>query len=135
MEENIKEKSIKLAIEAMRPLPVNSFAGYCSVGDDRSPEEKHKDDMRYCKEFNELQSEMLIGLANKIKDFLSSSKQMETGQKQMPPLGVMPKNIYYKNVHRARFHELCGAVSRYYNAGFPIKLEWIEEYNELLGKI
>lgn len=69
MEENIKEKSIKLAIEAMRPLPVNSFAGYCSVGDDRSPEEKHKDDMRYCKEFNELQSEMLIGLANKIKDF------------------------------------------------------------------
>lgn len=34
MEEN-KEKSIKLAIEAMRPLPVNSFAGYCSVGDDR----------------------------------------------------------------------------------------------------
>lgn len=36
MEEN-KEKSIKLAIEAMRPLPVNSFAGYCSVGDDRSP--------------------------------------------------------------------------------------------------
>ena len=40
MKEN-KEKSIKLAIEAMRPLPVNSFAGYCSVSDDRSPEEKH----------------------------------------------------------------------------------------------
>lgn len=37
MEENIKEKSIILAIEAMRPLPVNSFAGYCSVSDDRSP--------------------------------------------------------------------------------------------------
>ena len=33
MEENIKEKSIKLAIEAMRPLPVNSFAGYCILRD------------------------------------------------------------------------------------------------------
>lgn len=72
MEENIKEKSIQLAIEAMRPLPVNSFAGYCSVGDDRSPEEKHKDNMRYCKEFNELQSDMLITLAYKIETFLNS---------------------------------------------------------------
>ena len=72
MEENIKEKSIQLAIEAMRPLPVNSFAGYCSVGDDRSPEEKHKDNMRYCKEFNELQSDMLITLAYKRETFLNS---------------------------------------------------------------
>lgn len=72
MEENIKEKSIQLAIEAMRPLPVNSFAGYCSVGDDRSPEEKHKENMRYCKEFNELQSDMLITLAYKIETFLNS---------------------------------------------------------------
>lgn len=72
MEENIKEKSIQLAIEAMRPLPVNSFSGYCSVGDDRSPEEKHKDNMRYCKEFNELQSDMLITLAYKIETFLNS---------------------------------------------------------------
>lgn len=70
MKEN-KEKSIKLAIEAMRPLPVNSFAGYCSVNDDRSPEEKHKDDMKFCKEFNELQSDMLIKLARKIETFLN----------------------------------------------------------------
>ena len=74
MEEN-KEKSIKLAIEAMRPLPVNSFAGYCSVGDDRSPEEKHKDDMRFCKEFNELQSDMLITLASKIEAFLDAQRK------------------------------------------------------------
>lgn len=71
MEENIKEKSIKLAIEAMRPLPVNSFAGYCSVTDDRSPEEKHRDNMRFCKEINELQSDMLITLASKIETFLN----------------------------------------------------------------
>ncbi len=75
MEENIKEKSIKLAIEAMRPLPINSFAGYCSVTDDRSPEEKHKDDMRYCKEFNELQSDMLITLASKIEAFLDAQRK------------------------------------------------------------
>jgi hypothetical protein len=71
MEENIKEKSIKLAIEAMRPLPVNSFAGYCHISDERSPEEKQKDDIRFCKEFNELQSDMLIKLASKIETFLN----------------------------------------------------------------
>lgn len=70
MEENIKEKSIKLAIEAMRPLPVNSFAGYCSVSDDRSPEEKHQDNMRFCEEFNKLQTKMLIELAHNINNFL-----------------------------------------------------------------
>lgn len=75
MEENIKEKSIKLAIEAMRPLPVNSFAGYCSVSDDRSPEDKHQDNMRFCKEINELQSEMLITLASKIEAFLDAQRK------------------------------------------------------------
>lgn len=71
MKENIKEKSIKLAIEAMRPLPVNSFAGYCSVSDDRSPEERYRDNMRFRKEINEFQSEMLITLASKIEAFLN----------------------------------------------------------------
>lgn len=75
MEENIKEKSIKLAIEAMRPLPVNSFAGYCGIADERSPEEKHKDNMRFCKEFNKLQSDMLITLASKIETFLNSKNE------------------------------------------------------------
>lgn len=51
-----------------------------------------------------------------------------------PPLGIMPKEIYYKRVEQQRFLELCSAISRYYNAGLPIRIEWIEEYNELVIK-
>ena len=52
-----------------------------------------------------------------------------------PPLGVMPKNIYYQKVYKERLSDLCGAISRYYNSGLPIRIEWIEEYNELITKI
>lgn len=53
----ISEKAIKLAIEAMRPIPVYSSPCY-SVIDNRSPEEKHEEDMRFCKEFNDLKCEI-----------------------------------------------------------------------------
>ena len=38
---DIKEKAIKLAIEAMKPIPVYSSPCY-SINDSRSPEEKHE---------------------------------------------------------------------------------------------
>lgn len=65
----ISEKAIKLAIEAMRPIPVYSSPCY-SVIDNRSPEEKHEEDMRFCKEFNDLKCEMLIDMAKKIEEYL-----------------------------------------------------------------
>ena len=44
------------------------------------------------------------------------------------PLGLMPIET-----HRAlRFTEVCGAISRYYNAGMEIPIKWVEEYNELI---
>lgn len=66
---DIKEKAIKLAIEAMRPIPVYSSPCY-SINDNRSPEEKHEEDMRFCKEFNDLRCEMLIDMAKKIEEYL-----------------------------------------------------------------
>lgn len=66
---DIKEKAIKLAIEAMRPIPVYSSSCY-SINDNRSPEEKHEEDMRFCKEFNDLKCEMLIDMAKKIEEYL-----------------------------------------------------------------
>ncbi len=45
-----------------------------------------------------------------------------------PPIGLVPK--YIKQTQR--FEEICGAISRYYNEGMKIPLEWIEEYNELV---
>jgi len=45
------------------------------------------------------------------------------------PLGLVPKDV----CEEKRFYEVCSAISRYYSAGFKIPLEWVEEYNELLG--
>lgn len=61
---DIKEKAIKLAIEAMKPIPVYSSPCY-SINDSRSPEEKHEEEMRFCREFNDLKCEMLIDMAKK----------------------------------------------------------------------
>jgi hypothetical protein len=49
-----------------------------------------------------------------------------------PPLGLIPKKIHDERVKMERFNEVCGAISRYYNAGLKINIEWIEEYNELV---
>lgn len=52
-----------------------------------------------------------------------------------PPIGLMLKRLYEKQVNIDRFNEVCGAISRYYNAGLKINIEWIEEYNELVELI
>jgi hypothetical protein len=49
-----------------------------------------------------------------------------------PPLGLIPKRFYDQRVKVERFNEVCGAIARYYDARLKIKIEWIEEYNELL---
>ena len=49
-----------------------------------------------------------------------------------PPLGLIPK-IHHDNLVKVeRFNEVCGAIARYYDARLKIKIEWIEEYNELV---
>jgi hypothetical protein len=48
-----------------------------------------------------------------------------------PPLGLMPIRIHQEN----RFDEVCAAITRYYNAGLKIPIEWIVEYNELIDII
>jgi hypothetical protein len=50
---------------------------------------------------------------------------------KMNPIGLMPKNIHTE----IRFKEVCGAMSRYYNACLIIPIEWIEEYNELVSQL
>lgn len=66
---DIKEKAIKLAIDAMKPIPIHSSPCY-SVSDNRSPEEKHEEEMRFCKDLNDLRCEMLIDMAKKIEEYL-----------------------------------------------------------------
>lgn len=66
---DIKEKAIKLAIDAMKPIPICSSPCY-SISDNRSPEEKHEEEMRFCKDLNDLRCEMLIDMAKKIEEYL-----------------------------------------------------------------
>jgi hypothetical protein len=49
-----------------------------------------------------------------------------------PPLGLIPKILHDDLVKVERFNEVCGAIARYYDARLKIKIEWIEEYNELV---
>ena len=46
-----------------------------------------------------------------------------------PPLGIKPKFIHDEQ----RREELKQAINRYFEANKPIPMEWIEEYNELVG--
>jgi hypothetical protein len=55
-----------------------------------------------------------------------------SGSAIKPPLGLIPKRFNDERVKVERFNEVCGAIARYYDAGFKIKIEWIEEYNELV---
>ena len=49
-----------------------------------------------------------------------------------PPIGLIPKEHYERQRTAARFKDVCGAITRYYNANLPINVEWVEEYNELI---
>jgi hypothetical protein len=39
-----------------------------------------------------------------------------------PPIGLLPKRLYEYRTKEKRFIDLCGAVSRYYNAGEKINI-------------
>jgi hypothetical protein len=58
---------------------------------------------------------------------------LSLGEEKNPlPLGIMPKKLFYENIQRERFEQLCRVITEYFNRGEKIKVEWIEEYNELI---
>ena len=48
-----------------------------------------------------------------------------------PPIGLKPRWI----VDSERLGEVSRAIARYYASGDRIPVEWIEEYNDLIGRI
>ena len=42
-----------------------------------------------------------------------------------PPLGIIPKHLWIEQ----RKSELKAAIKRYFEADYPVPLEWIEELN------
>ena len=58
-----------------------------------------------------------------------------SGNAIKPPLGLIPKrfhDVFFERVKEERLNKVREAIARYYNAGLKIKIEWIEEYNELV---
>lgn len=49
-----------------------------------------------------------------------------------PPIGVIPKKVYYEAVVNQRIEDLADAMKRYFDAGYAIPTEWVEEYNGLI---
>ncbi len=49
-----------------------------------------------------------------------------------PPLGLTPKHISKDIARGIRINEIQGATKRYFTSLYPIPLEWIKEYNQLI---
>lgn len=50
---------------------------------------------------------------------------------KVPPLGLMPKFIW----EQQRLYELKGALARFLDANYPLPQEFVDEFNELVGKL
>ena len=94
--------------------------------------------MNYQKLFNYMRDEHGVTLLEsdmrEIVDIVNEKSYRKDigGRAIKPPLGLTPKKFYDEQVKIERFDEVCGAISRYYDAGLKINIEWIDEYNELV---
>lgn len=51
-----------------------------------------------------------------------------------PPLGLVPRDIWFYNVLKERIKEIMEALNRYMEAKKKVPVEWIEEYNNTLSQ-
>jgi len=47
-----------------------------------------------------------------------------------PPEGLKPRYLHDEQ----RYLDVCSAIARYYNSSSRIPIDWVEEYNELIGR-
>lgn len=79
-------------------------------------------------------------MSERVKNTLEAFSKLECSnlfgvpKVNKPPIGLKPKDIHTEHTDINRLSDVFGAISRYYNAGLPINVEWIEEYNELVTK-
>ena len=50
---------------------------------------------------------------------------------EKPPIGLKPRFIH----DASRLKEITEACSRFMEASYPIPTEWIDEYNEIVGRM
>lgn len=59
----------------------------------------------------------------------------ETGNNQPEVQQLQPRAEFEREIWRKRFNDVCVAISGAYTKQQEIKVEWINEYNELINKI
>jgi len=77
------------------------------------------------KEVNQIFEEM--------KQEIRDKMLIDSVEATKPPIGLIPKEFDKEKFAIDRFIEVCGAISRYYEAGMEINPKWIEEYNDLVS--
>lgn len=60
---------------------------------------------------------------------------MENNLSTPPPIGIMPKDIFFNNCKIKRYKHICLAIERYQEANVEIPESWLEELNELESEI
>jgi hypothetical protein len=61
---------------------------------------------------------------------LREGQSMDIKIMEKPLLGLTPKRI----VELQRANDIMEAVHRYFSRNKPIPIEWIQEYNDIVGK-
>jgi hypothetical protein len=72
-----------------------------------------------------------LKITEKIKTMKESSVKNQTEKTDE----LKPRSEFEKEMYVMRFNDICNAISKAYASRTEIKLEWIEEYNELLPKV
>lgn len=85
----------------------------------------------WCKAFNHHPKSDALSDSNVTQSPDTESIQSLSSIKR-PPLGLVPKKYHDIKVNSDRFIQVCTAITRYYNEGLPINIEWITEYNQLV---
>lgn len=82
----------------------------------------------------EIYSAIKNGLCNEDNSlFMRIKESKEHLKSAKPPLGIMPKNLFYEQIKVNRFHEIKEAIRRRLNEDSDhfAPQEWLDEYAEL----
>jgi hypothetical protein len=54
------------------------------------------------------------------------------GEMRKPPIGLLPQDLADERARSARRNDIREAIDRYLHANWPVPIEWLKEWNELI---
>lgn len=136
--DNLTDALIETALLVIEMCSDNLFTG-TNVSDIKNKYYVSKDDILELKKLisvGDLSFKNFVirkGVVESIeKEVNELKKQNEITEKKLKPIGLIPIEIYERNLKIKRYEDVCAAISAYYQEGLKIDMEWIKEHNELL---